>query len=88
MLNRELLSKQIHYDWGLRAVKSVLVIAGELKRAEPLISEDKILMRALRDTNMAKLSRDDVEIFRFGFCFSPLISRTLTILFTIQWFDF
>ncbi|KAL9650835.1 hypothetical protein ABK040_001885 [Willaertia magna] len=63
-LNKELLSKQDHYDWGLRAIKSVLVIAGGLKRAEPTISEEKILMRALRDTNLAKLSRDDVEIFR------------------------
>jgi dynein heavy chain len=63
-LNRELLSKQDHYDWGLRAIKSVLVIAGSLKRAEPEVSEEKILMRALRDTNLAKLSRDDVEIFK------------------------
>jgi dynein heavy chain len=63
-LNRELLSKQDHYDWGLRAIKSVLVIAGGLKRAEPTISEEKVLMRALRDTNMAKLSRDDIEIFK------------------------
>lgn len=63
-LNKELLSKKDHYDWGLRAVKSVLVIAGGLKRAEPDISEDKILMRALRDTNLAKLSKDDIAIFK------------------------
>eukprot|EP00906_Rhabdomonas_costata_P031047 RCo043883 len=62
-LNKELLSAQDHYDWGLRAVKSVLVIAGELKRSDPNIDERRTLMRALRDTNMAKLSKDDVYVF-------------------------
>jgi dynein heavy chain len=35
MLSRELLSKARHYDWGLRAVKSVLRQAGKLKRSDP-----------------------------------------------------
>ena len=62
-LNKELLSPQAHYDWGLRAVKSVLYIAGALKRGDPDTPERAVLMRALRDTNMAKLSRDDVFVF-------------------------
>jgi dynein heavy chain len=39
MLSKDLLSKSDHYDWGLRAIKSVLVVAGAFKRAEPNISE-------------------------------------------------
>ena len=33
------LSKQFHYDFGLRALKAVLVMAGELKRGSPDLSE-------------------------------------------------
>ncbi|GAB0094138.1 hypothetical protein DMENIID0001_093740 [Sergentomyia squamirostris] len=60
---RELLSKQDHYDWGLRAVKSVLLVAGSLKRAEPQRSEDEVLMRALRDFNTPKITVDDTPVF-------------------------
>ena len=61
----ELLSKQSHYDWGLRAVKSVLVVAGQLKRAEPNLDEESLLMRALRDFNIPKIVQADEVIF-FG----------------------
>jgi dynein heavy chain len=61
----ELLSKQMHYDWGLRAVKSVLVVAGMLKRAEPNLAEDALLMRALRDFNIPKIVQADEVVF-FG----------------------
>eukprot|EP00762_Andalucia_godoyi_P002900 ANDGO_04168.mRNA.1 Dynein beta chain len=62
-LCRDLLSKQDHYDWGLRAIKSVLVVAGSLRRAEPHIDEEMILMRALRDFNLPKIVADDLSVF-------------------------
>eukprot|EP00954_Amorphochlora_amoebiformis_P002525 198281-Amorphochlora_amoeboformis.AAC.1 len=58
------LSKQHHYDFGLRALKSVLVMAGQLKRDTPQFSEDLVLMRALRDMNMPKFIYEDVPLFR------------------------
>ena len=62
-LNRDLLSKQDHYDWGLRAIKSVLVVAGSLKRADPDRKEDEVLMRALRDFNIPKIVNEDLPVF-------------------------
>ncbi|KAL3288579.1 hypothetical protein HHI36_003018 [Cryptolaemus montrouzieri] len=62
-LCRELLSKQDHYDWGLRAIKSVLVVAGALKRGDRLRPEDQVLMRALRDFNIPKIITEDIPIF-------------------------
>ncbi|NWQ82098.1 DYH9 protein, partial [Columbina picui] len=62
-LCKELLSKQDHYDWGLRAIKSVLVVAGSLKRDDPERPEDQVLMRSLRDFNIPKIVTDDVPVF-------------------------
>ncbi|XP_063077561.1 dynein axonemal heavy chain 9-like [Engraulis encrasicolus] len=62
-LCKELLSKQDHYDWGLRAIKSVLVVAGSLKRGDPGRAEDQVLMRALRDFNVPKIVTDDMPVF-------------------------
>lgn len=59
----EQLSKQHHYDFGLRALKSVLVMAGSLKRQYSDMPEDVVLMRALRDMNMPKFVFDDVPLF-------------------------
>lgn len=52
-----------HYDWGLRAIKSVLVVAGSLKRGDPSREEDQVLMRALRDFNIPKIVTDDMPVF-------------------------
>ncbi|KAM5274465.1 dynein axonemal heavy chain 9 isoform 2-T2 [Ctenodactylus gundi] len=62
-LCKELLSKQDHYDWGLRAIKSVLVVAGSLKRGDPGRPEDQVLMRSLRDFNIPKIVTDDMPVF-------------------------
>ena len=47
----------------MRAVKSVLVMAGQLKRENPDLSEDVTLIRALRDSNLPKFLYDDVPLF-------------------------
>mmetsp|Transcript_13737 Transcript_13737/g.31794 ORF Transcript_13737/g.31794 Transcript_13737/m.31794 type:complete len:4493 (-) Transcript_13737:49-13527(-) len=62
-LNESLLSAQKHYDWKLRAVKTTLNVAGGMRRQDKDLSEDKVLLRALRDFNLGKLVADDVGIF-------------------------
>lgn len=62
-LSSEQLSKQDHYDFGMRAVKSVLNMAGGLKRRDPTLEESEILIRAMRDSNVPKFLKDDLVLF-------------------------
>lgn len=62
-LAEEQLSKQCHYDWGLRSLNSVLRMAGVMKRASEDLPEAVVLMRVLRDMNFPKFVFEDVPLF-------------------------
>ncbi|CEO98015.1 hypothetical protein PBRA_006129 [Plasmodiophora brassicae] len=74
-LARQLLSPQRHYDWGLRALKAVLRLAGQLFSRErhaqatagSTRSEDvekRLVVQALRASTLSKLAAADAGRFR------------------------
>ena len=59
------LSKQDHYDFGLRSMRGVLLCAGGLKRSPDLLdaNEEFIVLRAIRDMNVPKFIKEDKRLF-------------------------
>ncbi|CAD7941177.1 unnamed protein product [Amoebophrya sp. A25] len=60
---KQQMSKQDHYDFGLRNIKSVLNCAGALKRSEPDSPEAQLLMRAINDMNAPKWVSQDLPLY-------------------------
>ena len=68
---KQQLSKQRHYDWGLRNILAVLRTAGSTKRVNILPDfslpkgkhEDILLFQTLRDMNLSKMVAQDVPLF-------------------------
>lgn len=72
-LCKDQLSQQSHYDFGLRALKSVLVNSGNLKRQAVTEGETgdqvdeterKLLIRSISETMIPKLVGDDILLFK------------------------
>lgn len=57
------LSKQDHYDFGLRALTSALRSAGTRKRQDMSVNDEAVLYISMRDNNIPKLTAEDTPLF-------------------------
>ncbi|XP_071455007.1 dynein axonemal heavy chain 2 [Hetaerina americana] len=57
------LSKQDHYDFGLRSMVALLRYAGRKRRAFSNYPDEEVVLLAMKDMNVAKLTSNDLPLF-------------------------
>ncbi|XP_068978772.1 dynein axonemal heavy chain 2 [Bombus flavifrons] len=62
-LAQQQLSKQFHYDFGLRGIVTLTRYAGKKKRLYPNLPDEEVIILAMKDMNIAKLTSDDLPLF-------------------------
>lgn len=48
----------------MRAVKAIIMAAGNLKRAKPNDDESYLCLKAISDCNLPKFTKEDVHLFK------------------------
>ena len=62
-LSSEQLSTQSHYDYGMRAVKSIILASGALRKENPEQAEDITVLKAISVCNIPKFIKEDIDQF-------------------------
>ncbi|CAF4424609.1 unnamed protein product, partial [Rotaria sp. Silwood2] len=63
-LSTQQLSKQDHYDFGLRSLTAVLRYAGEKKRTNLKMTDNEVLLLSMLDMNAPKMTAQDLPLFK------------------------
>ena len=61
-LSSEQLSQQDHYDFGMRAVMSVIRSVSKLRREDAEMSDEQLLLKSLKNILEPKMVGEDVQI--------------------------
>ena len=59
----EQLSNQAHYDYGMRAVNTIVKAAGWFKQENLNENEEVLIFRAIKAINVPKFVKDDIQLF-------------------------